>query len=428
MSRRPIRIAAAVWGILAAAGPLAGQAAPPVRIVWATPVTQPSMFAAGEGAVLKRFMAENPDIEVIARQIPFESYDTQILLSVRGGSAPDLARVNTPTLRMWAGAGYLMPLDDFVSESKVVDPSDYWEGFWQFCRIDGKQYVLPLGTDCRVLYYHLGRFKEAGITTPPRTWAALAEAARKIQITERKIYGIALPASNEWNTTYDAVGNFLVANDGNILNEDCTRGTMGSDPAAAEAFRFICELITSGEATPPGMANITGEVIESLFVQDRLGMTIGGPFVRDNLRRLDASFAWGEDYETALVPVGPGSGHSGSAQGGWLVGVFNASEHKAEALRLLEFMQRPESLATICAVENLPPRRACIDYGPFADPFYEVFFEQLPTARPPLPSVPQAPNVARAVQRAYQQVVSGGSTVDEAIDWLDDKLTHHVLR
>jgi len=406
----------------------AESAGPRVRIVYATPVTQAQIWTAGEAAVINRFMADNPDIEVVARQIPFESYDTQILLSIRGGTGPDVARVNTPTLRMWAGAGYLLPLDDFIASSAVIEPDDYWEGLWSFCRIDGKQWAVPLGTDCRVLFYNLDVFRAAGIESPPATWAELVEAGRRIQDRQRKVYGIAMPASNEWNAAYDVVGNFVVANNGHMLDEAGTRGITGANPAAAEAFRFVCDLVTRHDICPPGMANLTGEVIDSLFVQNRLGMLLAGPYERGNLERLDPEFRWNERYATALIPAGPAGGQSGSAQGGWLLGAFAGGKHQPEALRLLEYFQRPESLATVAAVENLPPRRAAISMGPFSDPFYQVFFDQLPTARPPFPSVPQAPNVARAVQRAYQRVVAGGSTADAAIAWLDDKLTNHFLR
>lgn len=424
------RIQVTAVAILAFSGGIVRAEAPAakVRIVYATSVTQNEIWTAGEGAVIDRFRAANPDIEVTTRQIPFESYDTQILLSIRGGSGPDVARVNTPTLRMWAGAGYLTPLDDFIARSKVIEPADYWEGLWKFCSINGKQWAVPLGTDCRVLFCNLELFRRAGIAGPPKTWAELLDAAQKIQDSKAKVYGIALPASNEWNAAYDVVGNFLVANDGHMLDAQGTRGTIASDPAAIEAFRFVCDIATRYDACPPGMANLTGEVIESLFVQNRLGMLMGGPFQRGNFERLDRNFKWKVSYDTALIPAGPTSGRSGSSQGGWLLGAFAGSRQPQAALRLLEFFQRPESLATVAAVENLPPRRAAMTLGPFGDPIYQVFFDQLPTARPPFPSVPQAPNVARAVQRAYQRVVAGGATVDEAVAWLDDKLTNHLLR
>jgi len=399
-----------------------------IRLVYATPVTQAQIWEAGEATVIRRFMEANPDIAVVARQIAFESYDTQVLLSVRGGTGPDVARVNTPTLRMWAGAGYLQPLDEFISRSDVIQPADYWEGLWNFCRIDGKQWAVPLGTDCRVLFYHFGLFREAGLTGPPATWDELVAAAQRIQDKPRKRYGLAMPTNNEWNAAYDALGNFLVANGGHILNEQGTRSTAGEDPAAREAFQFLCDLITRHDVCPPGMASMSGEVVDSLFVQGRLGMLMGGPYERGNLERLNPNFQWNVHYGTAVIPAGPATGRSGSAQGGWLVAAFAQSRHPQEALRLLEFFQRPESLAIIAAVENLPPRRAAMNLGPFSDPFYKVFFDQLPTARPPFPSVPQAPNVARAVQRAYQRVVAGGATADEAIAWLDNKLTHHFLR
>lgn len=427
MNQIHLHAVAILCAVLAA--PLRGEApASRVRLVYATPVTQHEIWTKGEYTVIQRFMAENPDIEVVARQIPFESYDTQVLLSIRGGSGPDVARVNTPTLRMWAGAGYLLPLDEFIARSQVIQAADYWEGLWKFCSIGGKQWAVPLGTDCRVLFYNLNLFKQAGIASPPKTWPDLVAAAERIQNKDRKIYGIAMPASNEWNAAYDVIGNFLVANGGHILNEEGTRGTIAGDPAAREAFGFVCDLVTARNACPPGMANLTGEVIDSLFVQDRLGMLMGGPYERGNFERLDKTFEWNVRYGTAMIPAGPASGTSGSAQGGWLLGAFATSRHQAEALRLLEFFQRPESLATVAAVENLPPRRAAITMGPFSDPFYRVYFDQLPTARPPFPSVPQAPNVARAVQRAYQQVVAGSSSVDDAIAWLDNKLTNHFLR
>ncbi len=398
-----------------------------VQLVYATCVTLPEVYERGEGRVIARFMAENPEIEVVARQIPFESYDTQVLLSCRGGHPPDVARVNHCTLRMWAGAGYLLALDDFIGRSKWIEPADYWKGFWDICKVSGHQYAVPLGTDCRVMIYHLGLFRNAGVSVP-KTWAELVDVARRIHRPEQGVYGLAFPASDEWAAAYDAIGNFLVANGGYILHPDGTRGTAANDPAAVEAFRFACDLVTVHKVCPPGMANLSGNVIEALFVDGRLGMLFSGPWVRVSFRRLRPDFQWKVDYDMALVPAGPSTGRSGSSQGGWLIAAFSGSRHAPEALRLLEYFSRPESLAIIGAIENLPPRRAAMALGPFADPFYRVFFEQLPTSRPPLAVVPQLPNVARAVQRAYQRVVAGGATVDEATRWLEDKVTHDLLR
>lgn len=418
-----------IVGLLFAGASANVAAAEKVRIVFATPVTQADVWERGEKAVLTRFMAENPDIEVVARNIPFESYDTQVLLSVRGGRPPDVARVNHSTLRTWAGAGYLQALDAFVAESKVVDPGDYWPGFWSICRLRGRLYALPLGTDCRVMVCNRKLLAEAGVAAPPRTWAELVHAAARIHRPDRKVYGVALPGHIEWAVAYDAIGNFLVGNGGLILDAEGTRSVLAENPAAVEAFRFACELTTRYRVTPPGAASLPADVIDALFVQDRLGIVFAGPWLRPNFRRLRPGFEWGSHYDLALMPAGPASGRSGSSQGGWLVAAFAGSKHPKEALKLLEFFSRPESLATVAAVECLPPRRASMAFEPFRDDaFYKVFFEQLEYARPPLACVPQLPNVARAIRRAYQRVISGGASVDETIRWLDDKLTNDLLR
>ncbi len=408
-------------------GPAHDPGDPPVRLVYATSITQRHIFEAGEGFVLQRFMHENPGVEVVVRQIPFSEYDTQILLSVRGGSAPDAGRVNHSSVRSWAGAGYLMVLDDLVARSGVITPADYYQGFWQVCFVGGRQYALPLTTDCRVLFCNLNLFQKAGCGIP-RTWTELVDAAARIHRPAERVYGIAMPADTEWGAAYDVVGNFLVANNGELLSPDGLRAVASSDPAAREAFRFACDLVTRHRVCPPGMAGLNGTVIEALFVQNRLGMMMSGPWARANFEALQPGFSWGKDYALATIPAGPSGGQSGSAQGGWLVAGFSASRHPDAVRRLLEYLSRPESLARIAAVECLPPRRAAAAMESFNDPFYAVFLDQLATARPPLALVPQLPNVARMVQRAYQRVVAGSAGTEEALIWLDRRLNENILR
>jgi multiple sugar transport system substrate-binding protein len=408
-------------------GPAPGGSEPPTVVVYATPVTQPELWDAGEGPVIAKFEAEHPEIRVQPRRIPFENYDTQIELSVRGGNPPDVARINHVTLPMWAGAGYLLPLDEFIAASDVIDPKDYWRGFYEIGRIGGKTYAVPLGTDCRVLFYNKTLFDRAGLT-PPRTWPELVDAARRLTDRQRKVYGIAFPANDEWSAAYDTLGDFLVANDGYLLNAAGTHALVTSNPRVMEAFRFVTGLSTEQRVCPPGAATISGDVINALFVKDRLGMMMTGPWARAAYEQLRPDMKWGVHYDTALIPASPRTGHSGSSQGGWLIGVFAKSPRQRAALALMEFLSRPESLATIAAAENLPVREAAARLGPFRDPFYHVFFEQLKHARPPFRLGPHLPNLARLYLRAYQRVVAGGASADEAARWLEDRLNNHLLR
>jgi multiple sugar transport system substrate-binding protein len=397
-----------------------------IQLVYASPATQPKIWSRGEKTVLERFMKEYPSIKVVPRRIPYESYDTQIFLSAKGGHPPDVARVNHSTIRKWAGAGYLMALDTFVAKSKIVDADDYYKGIWEACKVDGKLYSLPLGADCRAMLYNLKLFKQHNLS-PPTTWDEFVATAKKIQNRKKKIYGWACPTSTEWNATYDAVGDFLVANGGHILNREGTKSVLKEDEAAQEAFRFACELATYHKICPPGIANLTQEVIDALMVRNRLAMMFIGPWARLNLKRVNPDFEFQKDYRFALLPKAPATGQTGSSQGGWLVGVFKETEHPQAVLKLLEFISRPESLATIAAQENLPPRRAARNLGPFRDPYFAIFFKQLPYARPPVTVVPQLNNVARAIQRAYQRVVAGGYSVEETIDWLHNEIDNHLL-
>lgn len=428
MNKMSIKVAALFIGLavdLTLVTPAYADEAKSVRLIYATPVTQPLVWKKGELEVLQRF-TEETGIEVEARNIPFESYDTQVQLSVEGGHPPDVARVNHSTLRRWAGAGYLQRLDDFIDQSEIIEPADYWGGFWEICKVGGKQYAVPLGTDCRVMIYNLRMFRAAGIDKPPTNWMELIEVCERLTDREEKRYGIALQSHTDLAVTYDAIGNFIVANDGEIITPEGDEAVIAQDARSQHAFHFVCDLAVEHKVCPPGIASMSGDIIDTLFVNDRCGITFTGPWAKENYERLDPDFKWREDWDLALIPAAPATGKSGSSQGGWLLGAFEESKYPKESLQLLEFFSRPESLATVAAVENLPPRRAAIDMGPFSDEYYDIFFEQLPYARPPLTCVPQLPNIARAIQRSYQRVVAGGADVDDVIEWLQLKLEHLV--
>ena len=53
--------------------------------------------------------------------------------------------------------------------------------------VDGELYGVPFHNSTPLLYYNVEHFKEAGLdpSKPPRTWAELADAAKKLTKGER---------------------------------------------------------------------------------------------------------------------------------------------------------------------------------------------------------------------------------------------------
>jgi multiple sugar transport system substrate-binding protein len=93
-------------------------------------------------------------------------YYTKLTLMNRSSStAPDVMYEDTFLVNSDIQAGYLAPLDSYLSS---------WSDWSQFSAAaksaavgtDGKTYGVPMGTDTRALYYNKDLFRKAGLPVP----------------------------------------------------------------------------------------------------------------------------------------------------------------------------------------------------------------------------------------------------------------------
>ena len=395
-----------------------------VTIEYWTLITDPEMFKEGEGKAIELFKQEYPDIFVKVQQIPFADYDTKVTTAANAGSPPDIARVNHVTLSTWAGAGYLEPLDDLIAKSEIVDPDDYYKGFWSACLYQGKQYALPQGTDCRALYYNIELFKAAGLE-PPKTWDELKTTARRL--TNPPSYATTARMDNHWACGYETLGPFLVANDGHMVNPEGTKAIASIDKGAIEAFKLVYD-----ELMPyytPGAVSMNEIAEANLFTKRIIAMFMGGPWMRHHIESFDPTFKFKKTYDITSTPIGPRTGHTGSAQGGWFWGIFAGSRHKAESWKLLEFFERPEIMAVVARPENIPARSAANRLEPWGiDPFWAAFIEELPFSRPPFPLVPELAEISEKLYKYAQETMLGRISVDEALARFDTEVNEYILK
>src|ERR1700704_6162877 len=70
---------------------------------------------------------------------------------------------------------------------------DFWPALHANAMVDGELYGVPFHNSTPLLYYNVEHFKEAGLdpAKPPRTWAELADAAKKL--TKADGYAFLLP-------------------------------------------------------------------------------------------------------------------------------------------------------------------------------------------------------------------------------------------
>lgn len=369
-----------------------------------------------EGEVVRELIPEferqNPGIRVRVQQIPWNAAHEKLLTAFVGEATPDLCQLGNTWVPEFTALDALEDLGPYVAQSDVVAPEDYFRGIWNTNVIDGTLYGIPWYVDTRLLFYRADLLARAGFEEPPQTWDEWLEAMRGIkEIVGAENYAVLIP-TNEWEQPVI----FGMQAGSSLLKEGGRYGDF-SGPAFRKAFTFYVDLFR--EDLAPALGNTMISNVYQEFARGFYAFYITGPWnIGEFRRRLpeDAQDTW----MTAPMPGpdGPDSGVSNA--GGASLVVFEVSEHKAEAWKLIEFLSAPEQQVHFYRITgNLPPREAAWQDSVLASNVYaEAFHEQLRRTQP-LPPVPEWERIADKVKVYAEAAARGEMTIDRALAALD---------
>lgn len=144
-----------------------------------------STEVADQLALLDRYMAMNPDVEIELIYQGWAGYHDKLLTMAAGGIAPDvmvLSRLHVPS---FAEAGIIRPLDEWYDQEPESLRSDVMEVISGTYK--GKFYGIPIWGGPTVIEYNADLFEQAGLIQPYElakqktwTWDLFVEYGRKI--------------------------------------------------------------------------------------------------------------------------------------------------------------------------------------------------------------------------------------------------------
>lgn len=317
--------AALVPGILAAASPVAvaAPAAAPAQEkiqlrlatgVWgAIPQKDASdPLSRARRAVFERFLELHPNVDVVPAsgiQLQGRAFESGFLMSMAGGTAPDVFYVNFRKLESFVKQGFVLPLDEFIAR----DPETL-EGIHQqildVIRVDGKVYCIPYQQWVMALYYRRDLFKEAGLDPdhPPRDWDEFYEYCQRLTNPARGQYGFVFSA-NPQGTSY-FWSNFLYQAGGDVAvkGPDGRWQAAFDNEAGVKALEFYRKLrIGKWERDGRTVTGVAARVTDmpQLIDRGKVGMWMGylSDLTTSNMS-LNPSL-----LGISILPAGP-AGHS----------------------------------------------------------------------------------------------------------------------
>lgn len=289
---------ASMVGTLAlSAAPMAAQAASPVHITFWNAMSSGTLGPAMT-TLVNEFNRTHPGISVSQVALPnYTSLQDKTLAAVAAGDPPTVAQSYEQWAAQYASDGAIAKLDPLIHGSNGLSNAsikDFFPSLWKDGQIKGTQWMLPFNKSDIVLYYNKAMFKAAHISGPPKTWAQLAQDAKKL--THGKQWGITFVPGNNASGGEEVWETMLAEWGGHLTNSAQTKLTFDT-AAGIDPINLFRSMIKSGS-----MHLSTGYGDQSDFGAAHCAMdvgTIAGYYYM--AQAVGNKFPWG----VAPLPAGP---------------------------------------------------------------------------------------------------------------------------
>jgi multiple sugar transport system substrate-binding protein len=337
--------------------------------------------------LIERFNESQEAVVVDAKYVPFADFKKQLSIGASADQLPDIVILDNPDHAAYAAMGI------FADITGKFDVSTYYPGPVNSCTLDGKLYGVPFGSNNLLLYYNEDMLEAAGVEVPT-TWDELLEAAKAC--TKDNVYGFAHSSLQNEEGTF----NFLTW----VWSTGASSYEINSE-GGLKSLNIVKSLIDSG-AMPKEAINWTQGDTMNQFISGNLAMMINGTWQVPAMRNEVPDLNW----NVAPIPIDkqPTSGLGGENY------AVIAGGNEDAAITFLEFATSEEQCLFMMDTMGFISSDSTIAEGQFeGDPIYERFVEsmQYAYARGPLP---EWPDISDAISLAFNEVITGASTPEEA--------------
>jgi multiple sugar transport system substrate-binding protein len=341
-------------------------------------------------------------------------------IAVGGGTAPDVAMVDSVWVAGLAQAGFLYALDELDS---AWDHAKFVRGlhpaFIKANSFDDKLFGIPLKADASLLWYRKDWFEREGLE-PPRDWDDLVAAAKYFLAPPiQEQYGLEYPLDFPGGTaggeaTVYSLMPFIWSAGGEIFDPPAEHVVLNS-PATRQALQFLRELTTSHHAASPEVTNYGEHTTLDMLVSGKVAMALGGSHESDVI--LDLGGWKGEEFNQHIGYVAPPSATDNSqisTVGGTSYVILRQSPNPELIVEVLKLAVRPGTVGELyrSLLQNSPYLSFDGFINPKADPLLTQVSRLIASGRA-RPSTPEYFKVSRQLQAMFESAISSTKPIDQ---------------
>ncbi|MGA2381169.1 MAG: sugar ABC transporter substrate-binding protein [Spirochaetia bacterium] len=353
---------------------------------WETPKHQETL-----ARVCTDFNSSQNTIEVVTKYIPFADFKKQLSIGAAASELPDIVIIDNPDHASYSAMGIFADISDKLA--LWPDLKQYFEGPLNSCKLNGKLYGIPFGSNCLSLYYNEDMLKAAGVK-PPKTWDELKSVALKT--TKGNVHGFGISSVQNEEGTFGFLC-FLWGSGNTSFQINNANGI--------RALSLVRDLVKSG-AMPKEVINWTQGDVMNQFISGNLAMMVNGPWQVPTMREQAPNLKW----NVVQLPVGA---KPASDLGGENFGVVKGDKVD-EAIAFLKFVASPAEMKSYINDFGYIASRKDVAATQFTnDPIMKVFAAQMASAKPRGPH-PRWPEISDALSLAMNESITGVAAPDAA--------------
>lgn len=198
-------------------------------------------------------------ITVNVQAVDFDAIHDKIVTASASGQAPaDVIELDWTWVSQFGAAGWLEPLDSYLTADQIKGAAGSDSFSYQ-----GQQIGLPYSLDFRGTAYNMTMFKQAGIETPPTTWAELIKDAQALKDAGVCEYPIGLPLSIQEETATPWY--MLVRAAGGEVLDAQGQPAFATNGLGESTFQFIRDMYAAG-VIDPGAIGLGVQQVNQAFI------------------------------------------------------------------------------------------------------------------------------------------------------------------
>lgn len=390
----------------------------PVKLVFWHP-QQPDDFRGKLlDSMIQEFMKEYPWITIESvYQGNYTDLYKKIMAAISAGEWPQIAVSYPSMIAEYMKANAVIPLDSYIFSKDVglseEDMKDIFPGFLEECRIPsfGNQYLAwPFTKSFLGMYYNLTLLKEAGFSTPAKTWAEFEEHCNAVKAKTGKM-GYAFYESA---STFDG---FLYSR--GVRQLDPTETTaIFNGPEGIESLAMLNRMIEKGGAVKPEGNYADQAEFGKGNVAYTIASTSGTNYYKQAIEQgIGAGkIEWGQTNIPQADPNNPAT----VMYGGSMCVFRSTADQQLASWLFLKWLVGTKQTAKWASGSGYMPVRAsaAAELKDFfaANPVVKEQFETIVPYGIPEPSVRGEQEIRTFIEEAWTASITGLMTPKEALD------------